>query len=248
MSGARLLERPDGTRLVWERFGPADRPTVVVTHGIFSYREMRELGVLREALLAAGYSVVLWDVRGHGDSTGRFTWGIEEPRDLAALVEVIRAEQPGSPLLAIGFSFGAFHSLLAAAEGAPFERLVLVGGPRDFRGLAPAIFGGHFLRTLRYRARRPVRLPRLGWPLRGQRHPREVVAGLAQPLLFVHGTADWIVPARHSEDLARLAGEGASLRILEGGLHAEYLLAQEPERFMEQVLPWLAAGTSRREG
>ena len=240
-SGPRTLRRPDGARLVWERFGPSQAPTVIVTHGLFCYRTMRELVVLRDGLLEAGYGVVLWDVRGHGDSTGRFTWGAEEWRDLLDLCEQVRGEVgEGSPIHGIGFSFGAFHSLLAAAGGAPFASLVLVGGPRDFRGLAPAIFGGHLLRTMRHRTRRPLLVPRLGWPWRGQRQPREVVAGIEQPLLFVHGTADWIVPARHSEDLARLAGKNASLSILEGGLHAEYLLAQDPGRFFEQVLPWLA--------
>jgi len=238
-TGARQLMRPDGTRLVWERSGPADRRTVLVTHGIFSYRAMRELKVLTEGLLGAGWSVITWDVRGHGDSTGRFTFGVEEWRDLAALVEAAFPDGPPPTLCALGFSFGAFHSLLAAAGGVPFDRLVLVGGPRDFRGLAPAIFGGHFLRTMRYRARRPVRLPRLGWPFRGQRFPREIVGELTQPLLFVHGTEDWIVPASHSRDLAALAGERATLSILEGGLHAEYLLAEDPGRFFEAVLPWL---------
>ncbi len=237
-TGPQILPRPDGTRIVWERHGPAKRRCVLVTHGIFSYRAMPELGRLTQGLLEAGWSVITWDVRGHGDSTGRFTFGQEEWRDLSALAEEVRLESPG-PLVGMGFSFGAFHSLLAADGGVAFDALVLVAGPRDFRGLAPAIFGGHFLRTLRYRARRPVRLPRLAWPYRGQRHPREVVAALSQPMLFLHGTHDWIVPPAHSRDLHALAGARASLQILEGGLHAEYLLAQDPARFFGAVLPWL---------
>ncbi len=238
-----------GARLVYERHGPGPRRTVVVTHGIFGHRTMPEVHTLRDGLLAAGWSVVLWDVRGHGDSAGRFSFGALEWRDLLALVDRIRDEGVGHPLVGLGFSFGAFHTLVAQAHAPTFDAVVSVAGPRDLRGLWPAVFGGHILETLRHRLRRPLRRTRLGLPRR-RPTPGEVVASLRVPLLFIHGTHDWIVPAGHSTDLHQRAEAPADLAILEGGLHAEYLLAQDPARFFDVLLPWLsrlAAGGDRGE-
>jgi pimeloyl-ACP methyl ester carboxylesterase len=237
--GPATVIAEDGVRLAYERYGPPDRRSVVVTHGIFGHRTMPELRILREGLLEAGWSVVLWDVRGHSDSGGRFTFGAAEWRDLQALVRRLRVEGVGHPLVGLGFSFGAFHTLVAEAHAPTFDAIVSVAGPRDLRGLWPAVFGGHVLETLRHRLRRPLRRTRLGLPRR-RPTPGETIASLRVPLLFVHGTHDWIVPAEHSADLHRLARAPAELVVLEGGLHAEYLLAQDPARFFGVLVPWLS--------
>jgi len=208
---------------------------------------MPELQRLAEGLEAAGYSVVLWDKRGHGDSEGRFSFGRYEWKDLVRLTEILKEEAPKAPLYALGFSFGAFHSVLAAASGAPYDGLVLVAGPQNFRGLHKAIFSGHVFRTLKYRAQRPLRLPRLGWPWQARLFPREEIKKVRAPTLIIHGTDDWIVPAAHSRALFASAVAPTELKILDGGLHAEYLLAKEPERFFDTLLPWLAARRSEQE-
>ena len=232
------LVRPDGVHLAFERFGSGNRRVAVVTHGIFGHRRMAELATLRDGLLEAGWDVVLWDVRGHGDSQGRFSFGRLEWEDLRALVAQLR-DAGAQTVAAIGFSFGAFHSILAAAVDDCFDRLVLVCGPKDFRQLHTAIFGGHFFVTMRHRVRRPLQRVRLGSPFQTRVFPLEVVEKIEAPLLFVHGTRDWIVPASHSRALHRAARAPKGLEILDGGLHAEYLLTQMPEALLEVTLGWI---------
>ena len=235
------LERPDGVHIAFERHRVGAARAVVVTHGIFGHRGMGELVTLREALLAAGWDVVLWDVRGHGASQGRFSFGRHEWQDLLALVDTVRSDYSG--VSCIGFSFGAFHSILAEADTPTFERMVLVAGPKNFRGLHTALFGGHFFVTLRHRARRPIQRVRLGTPFRTRTFPIDVVGRVTPPTLWVHGTRDWIVPAAHTVALHEAAPDPKDLAILQGGLHAEYLLAQMPDEFLATVVPWLGGGT-----
>lgn len=55
----------DGTRIHTEAYGPADAPTIVLTHGILC-----ELGFWRNQIrdLSGDYRVVAFDHRGHGRS------------------------------------------------------------------------------------------------------------------------------------------------------------------------------------
>jgi pimeloyl-ACP methyl ester carboxylesterase len=65
-----------------------------------------------EPIVAAGHPVILWDLRGHGDSTapkGGEIWSIESVvKDLLAVVE---AAIPGERFIAAGLSFGGLASL-----------------------------------------------------------------------------------------------------------------------------------------
>lgn len=54
--------------------------------------------------------------------------------------------------------------------------------------------------------------------------------------LFIHGTADEVLPARNSQELYRLANEPKRLVLLEGAGH---LLAEEADRVEEEVRDWL---------
>ena len=64
---AHRLRRPDGTELRVERYGRADGPTVVLTHGWGT--DSTEWCYARRAL-AARFRVLVWDLRGLGDYRG----------------------------------------------------------------------------------------------------------------------------------------------------------------------------------
>ena len=106
----------DGTMLRGEFWAqPVPAPTVVVCHG---YRVGRAL--LRPVAALAyqdGLNALLFDFRGHGESTQVATsGGNAEVRDLTAALEVA-AQQPESlpgKLFVHGFSMGAAVALLAA--------------------------------------------------------------------------------------------------------------------------------------
>lgn len=67
----------------------------------------------------AGYSLVMYDFRGHGDSEKACcTLGFHETQDLLALTDYVSSQlAEGRPVFYWGFSLGATISLLAAAKG-----------------------------------------------------------------------------------------------------------------------------------
>ena len=86
-----------------------------------------------------GVATVRFNFRSVGDSAGNFDHGSGEQDDLKAVAAWVRTQRPGDQLWLVGFSFGAYVSLKAAAEVQP-QALVSIAPPAgrwDFEGIHP---------------------------------------------------------------------------------------------------------------
>ena len=107
-----FLTTDDGVSIYYEHH-PAEgsaRPTVVFSCAYCTTHENWRGQV--EPIVAAGHSVVLWDLRGHGESEapdGPDAYSIE--RVVADLLAVAAATTPAAPFVAAGLSFGGLASL-----------------------------------------------------------------------------------------------------------------------------------------
>src|SRR5687768_14050001 len=102
------LQRPDGTRLRVERYGPTDGPTVVLTHGWGT--ESTEWHYARRAL-AERYRVLVWDLRGLGASTKSPTRDYRVETMAADLEAVLGLASGGEPAVLVGHSIGGMATL-----------------------------------------------------------------------------------------------------------------------------------------
>lgn len=229
MPAARTrLRAADGTRLAGSYLpGPPGADlAVLIAHGFAANRRKPAYARLADAL-AARSPVLSLDLRGHGSSEGRCTWGQHEALDVAAGTAWLRAV--GHPrVVAVGLSMGATAVLHAAAQGAPVAAVVAVSGPAWFRDEAatPA------LERLETTWRRPMRRHLLRLVLgvglvdprhwRVPPHPVDLAGQLCAPLLVVHGHDDAYFPMSDAEALHAAAGPTAVLwREPAGFGHAE---------------------------
>jgi alpha/beta superfamily hydrolase len=74
---------------------------------------------LAATALKAGFFAARFNFRGVGKSQGLHDDGRGETDDTVTVVEWMRERQPDAPLLLMGFSFGAFVSIQAAARARP---------------------------------------------------------------------------------------------------------------------------------
>ncbi len=107
----------DGLRLRgWLSPGKPGQPAAVIVHGLGdtleSYQEHAQL--FRDL----GYAVLLFDLRGHGGSEGRYTTlGGRESDDVRSAMSYLKSEGLGeSGYVLVGHSMGAVAVLLAAAD------------------------------------------------------------------------------------------------------------------------------------
>ncbi len=112
----------DGTRIAFERMGQG--PALILVDGALCHRAMGPSRPVAE-LLAARFTVYIYDRRGRGDSGNTAPYSIErEIEDLAALIE-----EAGGSAFVCGFSSGAALGLEAANHGLPIRKLALYEAP-----------------------------------------------------------------------------------------------------------------------
>jgi pimeloyl-ACP methyl ester carboxylesterase len=103
----QTLQRPDGTRLHVEFSGPADGPTMILTHGWGT--DSTEWYYTKRAL-AECFRLIVWDLPGLGKSGGPLdgNYRLEKMADdLAAVVELAGTR----PVLLLGHSIGGMITL-----------------------------------------------------------------------------------------------------------------------------------------
>jgi pimeloyl-ACP methyl ester carboxylesterase len=203
---------------VWDIAGDRpEGPVVVLTHGWGDSR----IGALArlEAVAAVASRVIAWDLPGHGEARGVCTLGAREADDLRMLVRRVREEPAGAPIVLMGWSLGAGVSI-AAAEGD--------------RGIAGVIAESPY-RLARTPARNVMRGRRLPWRatlgpafsllrlvlgpgLRDRAFDRaRHAAGLACPLLVLHGERDEICPVADGRAIAGAAVKGDAMVVATAG-------------------------------
>ncbi|HJW54377.1 MAG TPA: alpha/beta hydrolase [Burkholderiaceae bacterium] len=122
------LDLPDTARF------PEPRGIALVAHPHPLYggtMDNKVTQTLARAFVAVGYIAVRMNFRGVGKSAGNHDDGRGETDDMALLLQHMQQQYPELPFTLAGFSFGTFvQSQLQQrliAQGAPAERLILVG-------------------------------------------------------------------------------------------------------------------------
>lgn len=239
------LPTRDGERLDAAHLpGPAGADLcVVMAHSFAGSRHGRAFRGLAAELHRAA-SVVTFDFRGHGRSSGLSTGGAAEVHDLAAAVEFARA-RGHARVAAVGFSMGAACVIrLAAAEPGLLDAAVAVSAParwqyrgtrrmRLVQGLTSTGPGRAALRLAT-----GTRLSPVPWDPATE-SPLDAVPKVAPtPLLLIHGDRDPYYPLATARALKEAAGDSARLWAEPAMGHAE---AGASTALMRRTAEWLTA-------
>lgn len=203
------LHTTDGVDLAAEAWlTPAPATTaVVLAHGFTAHRRDPSVVATAHELRAAGHAVVVYDMRGHGESDGLCTLGDREALDVAAAVGAARDLAPR--VVVVGASLGAIAVLRYAVDDPDLAGVVTVSSPAQWKLRSPrAAFAAVLTRTgLGRRLARRLGA-RLDSTWRWSEPPDELAARLTVPLAVVHGTGDRFMPTTEAEIL-HAAGSGA---------------------------------------
>jgi fermentation-respiration switch protein FrsA (DUF1100 family) len=192
----------------WFLPGEAGYPAIIMVHGNGYNRDDPTIGTLDIAaeLVGSGYNVLMFDLRGYGESDGSTVGGgYLEKRDLGGAVTYIKG-RGFDRIGVIGFSLGAVTALLAAAEDNDIAAVVSDSSYADLNDmmepefekrtkaplvfLRPILFMIKILYGVDFAAIRPVAVV-------SEINPR--------PILFVHGSDDTTIPVSHASRLFEAA-------------------------------------------
>jgi fermentation-respiration switch protein FrsA (DUF1100 family) len=220
------FESTDGLGLKgWWVSGDASSRAVVLVHGLEGSKSDHHIVRTASVYSGVGYSVLIFDLRGHGESEGkRTTVGYQEVQDVRGALSWLDEEQgfePGEVVLH-GWSMGGATVLRSAPEtgvAAVVEESGFADLPLLLRDRLPESSGlpyffnpGIFLMAKLFLDFDP-------WAVK----PEEGSARLSKegvPLLIVHSRDDEVVPFEHAEMLAASYPD-AELWQIEGYGHVE---------------------------
>lgn len=168
-----------------------DGATAVLLHPLIT--DKRWFLSLGERLAAKGWDVVLPDLRGHGDSSGKHvTWGAKEKHDVKAIVDSLVDEKLIRPrVYVMGASLGGCVAVQYAVIDARCEGVLALAPPTGLAGYVRCVWPLGTEGFLRGRVRAEAR--------KGGYDPQDASAVAAArrltcPLIVVHGRLDTTVP------------------------------------------------------
>jgi uncharacterized protein len=228
----------------WYFEGSGDRAAIVV-HGKDSNRiagENRTAEKIADFLIADGYDVLLFDLRGHGESEGdRFSLGYLERRDVAGAIDYVTGRGVREDRIAlIGISMGAgtvLQTLLlrpnvgaVVADSAYADARTLVGENLEQVAGVPGwftpgvLFFSNVIFGLDGDQVRPIDV------VRAQSH---------RPLLLIHCDKDELIAVHHPQELrSATVSTGSQLWIASGCQHA-WAFNHHPAEYQARVLAFL---------
>jgi len=188
----------------WLLYGKSEAPLILVCHGVGTNRE--DLMGVSQFLGDAGFNVLTFDFRAHGESTGRkTTFGFLEARDVEAAVQVIENKY-AKRFSAIGLyaiSMGSAAAIFAAKNipevrafvfDSPFARLseVVAFRFRYFPGPLRRVFS--FLTNFYGSILMGIDTEKIS--------PEAEASNLnGRPVLIYHGDRDLLIPVSQGEKL-----------------------------------------------
>ena len=220
--------------------GPKDELTVILVHGLNSNRTGDNSLALASRLFGLDFNVLLFDMRGHGESDGvQLSAGYFEKWDvLGAYDYLVQRGVPPERIGVLGWSMGGATALLAVAEEPAIRAAVADSAFADVRDM----IAQETARTTVFpKWAVPVFIPGMSVMSStlyginvGAVAPEKAAEVLDYPILVIHGDADSRIPVEQSVRIHASAPAGSELWLVTGSDHADAFL-DAPDAYVERL-------------
>jgi dipeptidyl aminopeptidase/acylaminoacyl peptidase len=222
----------------WFLHGFSMERVVIMVHGNGMNRDDPTIGTLDIAaqLVEHGYNVLMFDLRGYGESDGNtVSGGYYERRDLEGAVDYVKG-RGFQHIGVLGFSLGAVTSLLAGAEDRDIDAIVSDSSFADLKDIMEPEFSRRthapqfFLHPILFMIKIMYRVDFTAI------RPIDSVAKITpRPIFFIHGEADETIPVAHAYRLLQASQNSQDeLWIVPGAGHTKSYITH-PEEYISRV-------------
>lgn len=231
------LKTEDGIKISANHYLTGSESVLIICPGFMMYKDSKPFLMLSKRL-SEDFDIITMDFRGHGKSSGQYTFTSQEGLDLKAVIDYSIPKYKFIGI--IGFSLGAAVVINEMAKERSANRLMVVSAPTEFERIENRFLNKEVVSSTIKKFGWQMGQVRLGNILLAKPKPIENVDKISPiPILFVHGQKDTIVEPRHGRSLYEKAKEPKRLVIYENGLHAEDLFfVNNFDNFISLCIEW----------
>lgn len=233
-----FLVTDDDVKIAYNHISKGRDTVLVIAHGWFMSKDSWAFLKIAESF-AKYYDVITFDFRGHCKSSGKYTFGYKETKDLSAVVDY--AKQNYRKVYLMGFSLGSLISIdYCAKRNNNVDKLVLVSAPTDFKKIENNVFSPNaFIPTLKKFEFKRWTSIRFSSPFKNKPVPIDLVGKISVPIFFIGGEKDPIIRIWHNHELFEHANGAKKELVIERGKHAEDIYLENEDLFVNTCIDWL---------
>ena len=210
---------------------------VILAPGWFMTKDSKSFKEMSK-FFSSKFDILAMDFRGHGNSSGFYTFTRKEINDLTAVVDFAKANY--KKIYLIGFSLGGALVLNYAANDESITKVIAVSAPTCFEKIENKMWKKEaWIPTFqkceikRWLSIRPSLF--FGKMVK----PIDVVKNIKCPTLFIAGEKDPTVCSWHTQKLFEAATCQKKYELFMDCNHAEDLFIQDREKFIKLCTDWL---------
>lgn len=236
MKEIKILTR-DNIKIALNHYENGFDRVVIIAPGWFMTKDSKYFKQISEVFTSKS-DIISMDFRGHGKSSGLYTFSSKEINDIRSVIEF--AKKKYNKVYLIGFSLGAAIALIAASQVEGIDKVIAISAPVSFEKIENKIWRKEaWLPTLqKFEFKRWFSI-RPDLVNRRKIKPIDIVEQVKCPTLFIAGEKDPIVCYWHTKTLFDKAKCVKKYELFKSCYHAEDLFIQDKEKFIKICINWL---------
>lgn len=237
MKNELFLKTQDNIKIAINLFETNHDEVLIIAPGWFMTKDSNAFDKMAEAF-SKDFDVITMDFRGHGKSSGFYTFSAKEVKDIQTVVDF--AKENYKKIYLAGFSLGAGLALIHSAIEQNIDKIIAVSAHHSFEKIENHMWKkaawGETFKKLEVRRCLSIRPSIISHK---KIKPIEIIDKITVPTLFIAGEKDPTVHPWHTEALYDKAVCKKHYEVFENCCHAEDLFLQSKDKFMEICTNWL---------
>ena len=232
-----FLTTNDNVKIAINHYHNGNDTVVIVLPGWCMTKDSKAFKSISE-MFSEKFDVITFDFRGHGKSSGFFTFTAVEIIDLDKVVRYARKYYKNIYLA--GFSLGGAMAVIYASKSKFINKVIAVSAPCEFSKIENQMWKKEaWLETFkkfelsRFASIRPFPIPMK------KEKPCNLVNKIKVPILFIAGGKDPTVHSWHTKRLYDIANCPKKYKCFENGFHAEDLYLHYKDEFSKLCIDFL---------
>ncbi len=235
-----VLRTSDNTKIALNLYKSSHKEVIIVVHGWFMTKDSKAFRFLAENL-TENFDVITMDCRGHGKSSGFYTFTEKEIIDVKTVVDF--AKKTYEKIYLMGFSLGGGLVLIHQAIEADADKIIAVSPHHSFEKIENHIWKKEAwiptFKKMELKRWFSIRPSCISCLIGKKIKPIDIVEKITVPTLFIAGEKDPTVYLWHTKALFDRAKCEKRFEIFKNGKHAEDLFLEDPQRFLNLCVDFL---------